>query len=124
MPHSERNAPFLRIHVEHYAFNLVANIDQLGGVLHALGPRHFADVHQALNTLLQFDKGAVVGHADDTTLHMCAHGIAVRGIQPRVGRELLEAERDALLFFIEFENFHLDLVADVNQVAGVGQTSP
>ncbi len=46
------------------------------------------------------------------------------GIEPRIGRELLEAQRDALLVFVELEDLDLDLVADIHQVAGMSQASP
>src|SRR5208283_1341052 len=39
-------------------------------------------------------------------------------------RELLEAERDALLFFVVLQHLHLNLIADVHQIARVRQTSP
>src|ERR1035438_1347907 len=50
--------------------------------------------------------------------------IAFGRIEPRVRRQLLEAKRNALLVFIELEHLHLDLVADVDQVAGMREASP
>jgi len=43
-------------------------------------------------------------------------GIALRRVEPGIGRQLLEAQRDALLLLVELEHLHLDLVADVDQV--------
>ena len=51
-------------------------------------------------------------------------GIAVLGIEPRIGRELLEPERDALLVFIVLENLDLNLVADIDEIFWMSQASP
>ena len=91
LPHAQRNAAFLRMHVQHHAVHMVANIHQLRGMLHAFGPRHFADVHQSLDALLQFDKRAVVSHADDASANVCADGITMFGVKPWIWRQLLEA---------------------------------
>src|SRR5438874_9634221 len=85
---------------------------------------HFADVDQAFNSLLQLDEGSVVGHADHASANMRAHGIAVLGVEPRVRRELLKPERYALFVAVELEDLDLNLIADVHQVAGMGQPSP
>src|SRR5208282_4254716 len=53
-----------------------------------------------------------------------AYGVTFGRIEPRVRRQLLEAERNALLVFIELEHLHLDLVADVDQVAGMREAAP
>src|SRR5216684_1194903 len=124
LTHAQGNTPLLRIDAQHHAINLIAHVDQLGGMLDALGPRHLADVYQAFDSLLQFHERAVVGDADDASTDMRAYGIAVGRIQPRVGCELLESQRDPLLVLVELQHFYLDLVADVDQVAGMGQTSP
>ena len=114
----------VRIHVQHHRFHLVANVDDLRRMLHPLGPGHLADVHQAFDTLFQLDERAVVGHADHASVNVRADRIALGGIQPRVGSELLEAQRYALLVAIELQHLHLDLVADLHQVARMRQASP
>src|SRR5262249_13869994 len=121
---AQRDAPLARIDVEHHAFDFIAHVDDLRRVLHALGPRHLAYVHQAFNALLQFDKGAVVGNAQHAAFHARANRIALRGIEPGIGRELLEPERDAQFFAIELQHLHLDLVAHVDQVARMRQSAP
>src|SRR5579872_57578 len=124
LPHAQRDAPFGGIHIEHHALDLIPNIDQLRRMLHALRPRHLADVHQAFDTLLQFDECAVIRHADYTPGNMRSHRIAMFRIEPRVGCQLLEAKRNALLLFVVFENFHLNLIADIYQIARMSEPSP
>src|SRR5271166_393650 len=121
---TQANTALAGIDVQHHGFNLVANIDQLRRMLHALRPRHFTDVHQPFDSLLQLDKRAVVGHADDPPAHMRSNGITLGRIHPRIGRELLKAQRYTLLFAIELENLHLNLVAHLHEVARMGQASP
>ncbi len=120
----ERNAALGRIHVQHHALDLIANIYQLRGMLHALGPSHLADVDQAFDALLEFDERSVVGDADDASADVRALGITVLGIEPRIGRELLESQRNALLLFVVLQNFDLNLIADVHQIFGMSEASP
>ena len=77
LPHAERDAAFGRIDADHDAIDLVAHVDELRGMLHALRPGHFADVDEAFDALLEFDEGAVIGNADDAAVDVRAHGIAV-----------------------------------------------
>src|ERR1017187_9656053 len=92
LPHTERNTPLLRIDIEHNAIYMVADVYQLGRVLHALRPSHLADVNKSLNPLLQFDKCSVVGNAYDFPTDMCAHRVPMLGIQPWVRGKLLESQ--------------------------------
>ena len=124
LAHAERNAALGRIHVEHHALHLIADIDQLRGMLHALRPRHFADVDQAFDSLLEFDERSVVGHADDAAADVRALWIAMLGIEPRIRRELLESQRYALLVLVVLQNFDLNLVANIHQILGMGEASP
>src|SRR5208283_2862090 len=121
---AQANAALAGIDVQHHGFNLVANIDQLRRMLHALRPRHFTDVHQPFDSLLQLDERTVVGDADDPPAHMRSNRITLGRIHPRIGRELLKAQRYTLLLAIELENLHLDLVAHLHQVARMRQAPP
>src|SRR5215469_9587633 len=121
---AQRNAPLLRVHVQHHAINLVANVHQLGGMLHALGPRHLAHVYQAFDALLQLDESAVVSNAKNAAFYARADRIALSRIQPGIRRELLESQGDPQLVAIKLEHFYLDLVAHVNKVARMRQAAP
>src|SRR6185369_625988 len=63
---AEADPALLRIHVEHHDLDLLAGRDDLARVHVLLGPAHFGDMDQALDTRLQFDKSAVVGDVGDT----------------------------------------------------------
>src|SRR5262249_39680509 len=107
-----------------HGLDLIVDLHDLGRMLHALRPAHLAYVDEPFDALLQLDEGAVIGDADDASLDARTDGIALRRVKPRVGRELLEAERDALLVFVELQNFDVDLVAHVDQVARMRQAAP
>src|SRR5258708_5734234 len=124
LPHTERDAPLAGIYIQHYTFDLIAHIHKLRGVLHALRPRHFADVYQAFDTLLQFDERAVVSDANHAPGNMRAHRIAVFGVKPGIRRQLLEAERNALLLFVVLQHLDLNLIAHIHQIARVSEASP
>src|SRR5271166_5448509 len=91
LTHAERNAALRRVHVEHDALDLIADIDQLRGMLHALRPSHLTDVDESFNSLLEFDERSVVSYADHASADMCTFGIAMLGIEPGIRRELLES---------------------------------
>ena len=122
--HAERDAAVVRVDGEDDGIDLVARLDHLAGVLHALGPGHLGDVDEAFDALFELDKGAVVGDGEDAALDLSPDGIALGGVEPGIRRELLEAERDALLVLVELEDLDLDLIADVDEVAGVGEAAP
>src|ERR1700723_1172053 len=124
LPHAQRNPALLRVHVQYDAVYVVANVHQLRRMLHAFGPCHLADMHQSLDALLQFDKSSVIGHADHASANVSAYGIAMLRIEPRVGRQLLEAQRYALLLLVELQHLDLDLIAHIDQIAGVSEASP
>ena len=122
--HAERDAAVVGVDREDDGVDFVAGLDHLGGVLHPLGPGHFGDVDEAFDALLELDERAVVGDREDAAADLGADRVALDGVEPGVRRELLEAERDALLFLVELEDLDLDLVANVDEVAGVGETAP
>ena len=104
--------------------DLVAGLDHLRGMLHPLGPGHLGDVDQTLDALLELDERAVVGDREDAAANLRADRVALGGVEPRIRRELLEAERDALLVLVELEDLDLDLIADVDEVARMRETAP
>ena len=122
--HTERDAAVRRIDRDHDSLNFVARLDQLGRMLHPLGPGHLGDMNKAFNALFEFDKRAVIGHRKNAALNARTYWVPLDGIKPRVRRELFKAQGDALLILIELENLDLDLIADIDQIARVGETSP
>ena len=94
---AERDAPLLRIDVEHLHLDLLGGRDDLARMHVLLRPPHLGDVDQALDARLQLDEGAVVGDVGDAALEARrSTGYLAVDALPRIGLELLHAERDAL----------------------------
>ena len=93
-------------------------------MLDALAPRHLADVDQPFDARFELDERAVVGQAHDLAAHARADRIAVHHVRPRIGDELLVAERDALGRRVVLEHDHVDLVVDLEQLGGMADAAP
>ena len=73
--------------------DLVVDVHQFARMADPLGPRHFADVHQALDAVFELHEGAVAHHVDDraldassrpgTSLATLSHGLALFCLRPR-----------------------------------------
>src|SRR6185437_14748267 len=81
-------------------------------------------VHQALDAGFQLHEGAVVGDVGDAAGEAGAHGVLGFHAVPRVGLQLLHAERDALGVGVDLDDLHLDGVAHGQDLARVGNALP
>jgi hypothetical protein len=88
------------------------------------GPAHFGDVDEPFDPRLQFDKGAVVGDVGDAAAEFGIGGIFELDTLPRVGFELLHAERDSLRLRVEADDLNLDVLADVQSLGRVVDAAP
>src|SRR5262249_3349021 len=117
--HAQGDFLLLLVDVEDLHLDLIADGDQLAGVVDALGPAHLADVHQALDARLQLDEGAVAHDVDHLAGMTAAHRVLVGGAGPRAGRLLLQAQGDLLPLPVHLDDEHFELLIDVNHVMGV-----
>ena len=79
---------------------------------------------QTLDPLLQLDEGAVGHHVDDLAADPRADRVLVGHVLPRTGGLLLQPQRDLLALLVDVQDHHLDLVVDLEHVAGVVDPSP
>ena len=121
---AERDAALVGIDLEHLNFHLLAGRDDLAGMDVLLGPAHLRDVDQALDAGLKLDEGAIVGDVGDRALEPGADRIFGGDALPRIGLELLDAEADALGLGIDADDLHLHRVADIHDLARMGDASP
>src|SRR4029077_6637710 len=89
-----------------------------------LGPTHLRDMDQAFDPRLQFDKGAVVGDVGDAAAELGAGRVFELDTLPRIGFELLHAERDALRLRVEANDLNLDVLPDIQSLGGVIDAPP
>ena len=118
------DTPVVGVNVQHNDIDLIPDRQQLGGMGDALGPRHFGHVQQALDTALQLDKGAVIGQADDFSVHATLDRITLGNGEPGIGNQLLETQRDPLALGIVLEDHDLDGLAGLDHFRRVADTAP
>src|SRR5687768_8626136 len=121
---AEGNAAGRRIDAEHLRFHGVADVEDLRRMLDALAPRHLADVNQPFDAGLELDEGAVVGKAHDLAADAHAGGETIHHGGPRIGHQLLVAERHALGGLVVLEHHHVDLVVNLEQLARMTDAAP
>src|SRR5690606_3113767 len=90
----------------------------------ALPISHFANVHQAFNARLEFNERAVVGDVGDAAGELAAGRVLGINAIPRIGHELLHAERDALGVRIDLHDLDFHRIAHVEHLARVRDTLP
>ena len=76
--HAQRDAAVGGIHAENHRVDFVARLDQLGGMLEALGPGHLGEVNQAFDALLELNERAVIGDRKNAAMHLGADRITLR----------------------------------------------
>ena len=123
---AEADAALAGIHLEHHGFDFIAHVQDLRGMFDTLAPRHFRDMDEPFDSGLELDESAIIREADDFALDSGAGGKAILSRFPRVGRELLVAERDSLRLSVELQHDDFRLVAHVETAptdAGYARTT-
>ena len=121
---SERDAPVFKVDVQHHRFDVLAELQHLRRMLHALAPRHLGNMHKAFDARSEFDKSAVVGNVDNLAGDTNAREVLIRNERPGIGLQLLVAERNAFLLAVVLEHLDGDLVADLEQLRRMVDAAP
>ena len=74
---------------------------------------------KSVDALLDLDERAEIGQFADPAFDHGADGVAIRDRGPRIGFELLHAERDAAVFRLHIQNHGLHLIAHLDDLARV-----
>ena len=98
--------------------------DDLARVDVLLGPAHLGDVDQAFDARLQFDERAVVGDVGDAAGELGADRVLGFDAIPRIGLQLLHAQRDAVALLVDADDLHLDGLADRQHLGRVVDAAP
>src|ERR1700730_14014650 len=85
----------------------------------AFRPGQIRDVHQPVDAFLNFNESAEIGQLAHAALYYRADGVTLRHGGPRVGLELLDAERHAPIFGLYVQHHRFHLVADLHYFTGV-----
>ena len=121
---AQADSAALLVDVEHHHFNFLADVHHLGRIDVLVGPIHFRHVHQAFHALLDFDEATIVGNVGDLAEQTRVGWIAARDVLPRIGAELLQSERNALAFAVEFQNTYVNFFTDFHDLGGVLDALP
>src|SRR2546423_1236125 len=105
---AQGNPLVLGVHVQDQHLDLVALLHDLGGMLHALGPRHVGDVDQAVDAGLDLHERPERGEVAHFALDAHAHRILLRQRHPGIFLGLLHAERDFFfgLVHLQYDGFY------------------
>src|SRR5690606_28018468 len=108
-----------RIHCQHHGFQRVALLEVAHDVFAGGVPADVGQVHQTVDTAVQTDEDAEVGDRLDLARHLVV--LLVDGSEgfPRVGGNLLHAQRDAATLFIHVQHHHFDFVTDLHNLGRV-----
>ena len=122
--HAQGDFLLLLVDAEDDDFDLVANLHQLARMIDSLRPRHLGDVDKPLDPFLELDERAIGHDVDDFAHDAGGDRVLVGDVFPGAGALLLEAKRDLLAVLVDMQHHHLDLVVDLDHVAGVVDAAP
>ena len=105
-------------------FDFLRGGDDLAGVDVLLGPGHLGDVDQALDARLQLHERAVVGDVGHAALELGVDRVAGGDALPRIGQQLLDAERDAVRLVVDLDDLDLDRLADGHDLGRMVHAAP
>src|SRR5439155_1528301 len=98
--------------------DILADLEHVLDLVHAL-LTHLRDVHKAVDVVLQADKRAEDGELGDLAGDQVAHLVILVNVCPRVFRELLDADRNALVALVDFQHHSFSFVAFLEDLGGV-----
>ncbi len=114
----QRDALAVELDGEHLDGDLLADLDDLGGVLDVL-PRELGDVHETVHPPAEVDERTEVDDRGDDTLADLARVEVREERRARLGLRLLEEraarEDDVVAVLVELEDLRLDLLAEVRR---------
>src|SRR5690606_4692344 len=116
---AERDPPLRHVDVEHDDVEVLALLDDLGGVLDPLRPREVRDVDEPVDAGLDLDEGPERREVADLAGRDRPHGEPGDEALPRVRLELLHPEGDLLLLPVDLEDLDGDDLPELHLLRGV-----
>ena len=116
---AERDALLLDVDVEHLGAHLVALLVLLDHLLAGTLPVEIGEMDHAVDIAVEAEEQAELGLVLDLAFDDRAGRILLDEDLPRIAHGLLEAERDAALDRIDFEDLHLDFLRGGDDLAGM-----
>src|SRR5205823_6812820 len=120
---AQRDALVLGVDVQDQHFDFVALLDDFGGMLYALGPRHVGDVDQAVDAGLDLHERPERGEVAHLALDAHAHRILLRQRHPGIFLGLLHAERDFFFGLVHLQYHGFYSLADRDDLGRVAHVA-
>ena len=119
----QRHAALVGTHIQNLRLDFVANGDHL---IRPLDPAHgqFLIRNNRLHAFFELDKCAERHESGYLALNDVANVIALADALPRIGKDLAHPERQAPVLQVHLEHHHLDLVVNLDDLAGMVDASP
>ena len=121
---AQRDFLLVLVDIEHDHFDLVVEIENVGGMGDAFCPAHFADMDKAFDAFFEADKHAVVHDIDDGALDLGADRVFLFDLFPRACRLLLEAERNLFVLLIYADNDTLNRLVELDNFRRMRNPAP
>ncbi len=121
---TEAHLALLAVESEDNSLYFVAGFQEVVGAAEVLAPAHLAYVDKTLYAGLYLYERTVVCHNDNFAVNMVADLEVGIKIIPGMGHELLETEGDTLLLVVEVDDNDLDVLVELDNLAGIGNTAP
>ena len=121
---AERHLAFSAVECEDHSFDFVTYLEEVLCRTEVLAPRHFRNVDETFNARCDFYECTVVSHHYYAALNLVAHLEVRIECIPGVRSELLDTKSDALLFFVEVEDNHVELLVVLNHFARIAHATP
>src|SRR4051812_43944459 len=114
---AERDALLLDIDVQHLGLDLVALLVLLDDLLARTLPVEIGEMDHAVHIAVEAEEQTELGLVLDLAFDRGARRVLLDEDFPRIAHGLLEAERDAALDRVDFENLHFDLLRGRDDLA-------
>ena len=103
--------------------DLLVLFEHILGMLDLFGPRDIRYVHEAVDTLFEFDKCTKIGEIANASDDLCTDRILDVDCIPGIFLKLSHAEADAFLDSIDAEHLYLDFLSLMKQTLGALRTA-
>src|SRR5262249_4960882 len=108
-----------RIDFQNLGGDGLALLEDFVRVLDTTGPTDVADVHESVEAVFDFDKGAEFSDVANLAGDHGADRILLGGEQPGIGLRLLNAERHAAVARLDVEHDNVNIFADFGDPRGM-----
>ena len=118
-PDGQADLALVWVEADDFDFDFLSFLQDIAWVLDVL-VSDFGDVHESFDALLKFDKGAEVSQLFDVAGPDGAGSVALGDtLAPWVRRELFDAQREALVLFVDVGHNSFDFLAEIEELGGV-----